>query len=497
MSPERLEMGVAYCDPWFDGSLIMVDKLEPPEDNNKPNYGNWTLPFEPDVWYVTLATIFFSCFVYQILEMLGGEREERSYYEWFCDNLYLSFINFTQNYSYEPTTLAGRIFGISFSFWTMLIGAAYTANLASLLVERPIPINTVESINDGITRGMSMCTHQNSFSDIFIKSNYGQAKRIPQPNPEDMYNALNDDQCDILIGTTQAWLGFQTQEEYNPDCYLEWVGRTVHQVDAAFTTTVDPGVLCTGLVNEAFNYYLSVLKAEGFFTDKWDEYYALYATPNFSCNTGGSDDGGGAQDQQRRQLVAKNSRPVSGTTNDGSGAVGSLAVDGRNLKGEGSQRELKGGGGGTVAAAAAVGGGGDEDIDSLTLTQMAGTFLLHAIGSTLALIIAIYSSYGTKRSKSDNESKEKESMEKRLDALQSSQAELSNQMAMILSRLNSIQQKLDGNDDTSAMMNGSRTEEQSVSTFSNFKSFLTGNSPSSPSRPGSSSTKETLENWNE
>lgn len=481
----------------------MVEKLEPPEENNKPNYGNWTLPFEPDVWYVTLATIFFSCFVYQILEMLGDERDERSYYQWFSDNLYLSFVNFTQNYSYEPTTLAGRVFGISFSFWTMLIGAAYTANLASLLVERPIPVDTVASINDGITRGLSMCTHQNSFSDIFIKGQYGQAKRIPQPNPEDMYNALNDDQCDILIGTTQAWLGFKTIEEYNPDCYLEWVGRTIHQVDAAFTTTVDPGVLCTGLVNEAFNYYLSVIKAEGFFTDQWDKFYAQFATPNFQCTNGGSGDGGDdAQDQQRqrrrrerRQLAASSSPASTRRTTSDVNTDNLLASIGRNLKGDVAQRELKGGGGGTVAAAAA--NGGDDDLDSLTLTQMAGTFLLHAIGSTLALIIAIYTSYGTKRSKDVDETKEKDSMEQRMDALQSSQAELSNQMAMILSRLNSIQQKLDGNDDASAMMNGSRIEEQSVGTFSNIKSFLTGNGPSSPSRPGSSTTKETLENWNE
>ena len=180
----------------------MVDRIEPPTEKNKPNFGNWLLPFENEVWWLTVGTIFFSCFVYQFLELLAGERDGRSFRKWFMDNFYLSIINFTQNYSYEPTSLAGRIFGVSFAFWTMLMGATYTANLASLLVERERSPYKISSITEAIDRQMLMCSHDKSFSDLFIDAEFGQqAKRFPRPNPIDMYQSLNNGECDILIGT--------------------------------------------------------------------------------------------------------------------------------------------------------------------------------------------------------------------------------------------------------------------------------------------------------
>ena len=119
-STERLNSGIAYCDAWFDSSIILIDRIEPVgQDETKVKWFNWMRPFNSAVWAVTGATVVASALVYQFLEHLGGHRQERSWRRWFMDNLYLSSINFTQNYTYEPPTLAGRIFGVSFAFWTM------------------------------------------------------------------------------------------------------------------------------------------------------------------------------------------------------------------------------------------------------------------------------------------------------------------------------------------------------------------------------------------
>ena len=220
------------------------------------------------------------------------------------------------------------------------------------------------------------------------------------------------------------WLGFKDIEKFNPDCYLEWIGRTVQQVDAAFTTKVDPGVQCTGLVNEVFNYYLSEMKDEELFEKLWEEFNELSADKECTSNTQSESEG-------RRRLIQTNN----------------------NLE----ERNLKGAGGGTVAAAAASGAdsGDGEGDESLTLRQMAGTFLLHGILSGIAIIIGIISVFqknaitSTHRAKTVDESSE-QSVDQRLDSLQKSQMEVSNQMAMILTRLNSIQEKLDNDEFRSA-----------------------------------------------
>ena len=431
----------------------MIDKIEPPPDKNKVNYGNWLRPFDTNVWIVTIATIIFSCFVYQFLEALNDERDERSHKQWFMDNFYLSAINFTQNYTYEPKSISGRIFGISFAFWTMLIGATYTANLASLLVEREIQPTKIADIEEGIARGYRMCTFDSSFSDFHIKRQYGQAIRVPKMSPEDMYAAVNNDECDILIGAKQAWTGFQSIESYNPNCDLEWVGRQVQPVVSAFATKVDPGVHCTGLINEVFNYYLSEMKDNKFFDDQWDLFNAERSTPDFSCAAKNAPDDG----RRRRNLAQKQvQQQVLGPEEN------SLA---RNLKGGG------GGGGAAVASAAAAGGGDDssEGEESLTLNQMAGTFLLHCIGSVLAIVVALISSYAKEKQRLTFKGRNKErnklnslnsgsatgvetsssdgqmrpNIQSQIDELAKSQVELSGQMSMVIKMLNHIQCQLD------------------------------------------------------
>ena len=86
-SIERMELGAAFLEPWYDGSLIMIDKPEPIVDVNKINLLNWTKPFEPSVWLLIVFTIFISGVAYQLIEHLVDEREGRNWRQWFADNL--------------------------------------------------------------------------------------------------------------------------------------------------------------------------------------------------------------------------------------------------------------------------------------------------------------------------------------------------------------------------------------------------------------------------
>lgn len=119
---ERLELGIAFQTPWFDGSIIMVQKQDDPEvDDDSIEIWNWLRPFDVTVWVVTGLTIVFSGMAYQWIEWLSGHRRGRSYWQWFSDNVYLSAIAFPQNYEFQPRSMGGRVFGVSISFWALVM----------------------------------------------------------------------------------------------------------------------------------------------------------------------------------------------------------------------------------------------------------------------------------------------------------------------------------------------------------------------------------------
>lgn len=39
-----MERGVAYMEPWFDGSVILIDKEEPTKEKERINIFNWLQP---------------------------------------------------------------------------------------------------------------------------------------------------------------------------------------------------------------------------------------------------------------------------------------------------------------------------------------------------------------------------------------------------------------------------------------------------------------------
>jgi hypothetical protein len=114
ITPDRTNAGISFCYPLHYLKLIMITSKEPLIERKVP-WLNWLIPFEKEVWFVLLATIFMSCFVYQFIEYMGEERRERSMRQWIMHNAYLSCMNFTQNFQHEPKSLGGRVFAVSFS----------------------------------------------------------------------------------------------------------------------------------------------------------------------------------------------------------------------------------------------------------------------------------------------------------------------------------------------------------------------------------------------
>lgn len=108
----------------------------------------------------------------------------------------------------------------------------------------------LNTIQDAIDNNMSMCIEAGTNGEEYITRKYPGALSllVPQDSVDAMYTALNDGECDVVLGGRKDYDIYNLKDEFNPDCQLTWQGHQVLDVDAAFATIIDPGNKCTLLV---------------------------------------------------------------------------------------------------------------------------------------------------------------------------------------------------------------------------------------------------------
>jgi hypothetical protein len=250
--------------------------------------------------------------------------------------------------------------------------ATYTANLASLLVEESRPPIRVESIEHAISLGIPICTYANTNADTSIKKQFSQAKRVALDTELKGYEALQRGECGLVAGYKANWEQYRNMEEYNPECDLEWVGRTVQTIKSGFAIKADAGHLCTSLVRDVLNLHLTEIINNNVLQELWDKHYSK--TQNKDCNA----DVDRSDSTESRKLRA--SAAFAGTTAAAQKKSGTR-VSNRFLK-----AASKGAAGGAVAAE-------DGESNSLDVQQMLGTFFFHWVGIVFSVAVAIVSKY--------------------------------------------------------------------------------------------------------
>lgn len=380
-TPERMERGVAFLDPWRDGTIILVAKKPKPKEPT-PSLWSFMKPFNAGVWGLIVLTVIISAMTNQFIEHMHGDRDERSLWQWTSDNLYLSAINFSQNFEYGPTSLGGRIFAVSMTLWALLITATYTANLASLLVVSTNSVATIDSIEQAILLNEYICTWGGSAADDFVRKEYPEANRIALPEIES-YQAVQEGRCVLLVTNKDPFLLYKGDKRYNPTCELEAVGRDVRPLGSGFAVNTDVGRLCTSFIRSVLNVHMQDMANEGQLEMYKAEFREIFQAANpANCGSGDNEDDGG-----ERRLAAS---PTPREDN-------LLLREATRFS-----RKLKSSGGAAGGAAAAASGGDGED--SLNVSQMLGTFVLHWILSGVAVLVSVVNAfYG------DKEEEEKQS----------------------------------------------------------------------------------------
>ena len=252
----RINLRIAFTKPVLDSALIMIRNVDPnnPNDDVAINWWFWFYPFDTIVWVLIIIQLIVSGFVYQYIEYLVEEKEEerdnQSFRERTIKNQSESCYSYFNGSKWAPTSAAGRVFIISNLAWVLFLNTAYSANLTTFMVVTAKSELVLNTIQDAIDNNMSMCIEAGTNGEEYITRKYPDALSllVPQDSVDAMYTALNDGECDVVLGGRKDYDIYNLKDEFNPDCQLTWQGHQVLDVDAAFATIIDPGNKCTLLV---------------------------------------------------------------------------------------------------------------------------------------------------------------------------------------------------------------------------------------------------------
>ena len=282
-SLQRMSMGVTFPAGWYDGTTIMVAKVDRTDDDNKSDsfsFFSWTQPFDLYVWIMIVITLFFSGFVYWLLENINPNSDKQRLETNVMENVWLSAINFTQHFEFTPRTNAARLFTVSLSFWSLLMAAAYTANLASFLVVRNVPSIQITSVADAVRRDSPICTYRSAQSELDLLREYPNAKAVRKPTEEAVLKGLLNNECDVALTTVSSWETWQRNADVNNDCNIAWIGLPFKSHPAGIATYADSGKLCTSLITDVLNLHMHRLREDGFIEEAWAQYSERSATVN-------------------------------------------------------------------------------------------------------------------------------------------------------------------------------------------------------------------------
>lgn len=284
-SVERMALGVAFPESWYDASIIMVGKKDRSESTAFDPWA-WLTPFDRGVWILILVSIVASGLVYWCLELIDPNSDKRRLENDPIDTTFLVAIAFTSHFEFHPRTHAARLFTFSVAFWALLVGAAYTANLASFLVVRNQPTLEFTSVAEAVRLNLPLCTYASTQADVAVSQAFPQANIVRKELIEQVYEGVSSGECAVAITTVSSWNYFERVSTTNGNCDLEWIGRTFQFVPAGFATVADSGTYCTSLLRDVINYHFLRMKTEGFLEEAWNEH--LTKTTDWNCNAQGT-----------------------------------------------------------------------------------------------------------------------------------------------------------------------------------------------------------------
>lgn len=273
---QRMAKGISFPLGWYDGSIVMVRSESPQAD--KFDFWAHLVPFDVLVWVAIVAAIFFTGGMYCFLERLNQSSDERQLDDKPHITVFLSALTFTGHFEFQPETNAARILSFSWSFWSLIMISAYTANMASFLVSKNELVARINTIDDAMRTGTPVCVVRGAVMDEVLSDQYPDLNLVRKGSEQEMFEGLNKGWygggggCGVLLTNLGTFDIFRSKLATNSDCSLASDKRVVLNLPAGFATAVDSAIMCTSLVSYVMDLHLTEMRSDGFIENSWNDH---------------------------------------------------------------------------------------------------------------------------------------------------------------------------------------------------------------------------------
>lgn len=263
---DRIREGIEFPEGWYEADIILVGKVFV-EDTTGFDFFRFGAPFDLLLWAAIIGTIILSGLVYYLLEVIDVRSDLRDLHKSPIENIFLAFVTFTAHFEFRPRTKAAWVFALSLTFWAMIVGAAYTANLASFFVVKNTSAIQIQSVQDAVNARYRICVIGTTAADKILSEDFRNGNFIPKKDEKGALQGVIDGDCQVAAIDKGNW---DTQRQ-NPDvgCELEWIGRKYREIPAGFATRHDSGTKCSSIISEVLSIHFRDMILEGFVKRAW------------------------------------------------------------------------------------------------------------------------------------------------------------------------------------------------------------------------------------
>lgn len=280
----RMADKISFPYGWFDASMILVERTGEKKDLPLKIWSFLT-PFDGMIWLMIAVSVIITGLLYWLLEKMNNKADERSLQNEPGGAVFYSALSFTGHMELQPASTSARILTFSMSFWSLIVIAAYTANMASFLVARSTVSFAISSIEEAEVRGIPLCIQKAVAMDDYISKQYPDAFLIRKNREKDVFTALADGTCTAAVVPLASYDTFRRDTTINKECKLNWQGRIEMNVPSGFATAIDAGTMCSSLISYVVDLHMTQMEADGFIDRAWQRHLARLGDHTCGSNT--------------------------------------------------------------------------------------------------------------------------------------------------------------------------------------------------------------------
>ena len=267
-SVERTNLGITGATNWYDASTIIMHT----KDASLKGFNILSIfdPFTSIVWLLIFCTIIVSGIVYHIIDYAihRGNPEEG---ERLGGNLFKTALAFMCDNTFDPKFAANRILIVSISFLSLILVAAYTANLATFLVNNNQKRN-IDTFEDVIKFEYRVCVHRGTQNVILVQSEYPKARYVEKATLLEVYQGVSNKECQVGLTTVEDYKTYQNRIEYNPNCVLQVIEKPVRVDGSSFALKYD-AEYCSAILRDILDLFILEMIDDGTLENIKSEFY--------------------------------------------------------------------------------------------------------------------------------------------------------------------------------------------------------------------------------